>query len=66
MEFALSTLCGTLVIMSLDVCRCDYFFRDDLKNFLRPFAQEGREVAEVDVRRFFEARAEVARIGQKR
>src|SRR5260221_14698751 len=39
--------------------------RDDLKNFLRPFAQEGREVAEVDVRTFFETRAEAARIGQK-
>ena len=39
--------------------------RDDLKNFLRPFAQEGREVAEVDVRRFFEARAEAARVGEK-
>lgn len=41
------------------------FSRDDLKNFLRPFAQEGREVAEMDVRRFFETRAEDARIGQK-
>jgi hypothetical protein len=39
--------------------------RDDLKNFLRPFAQEGREVQEMDVRRFFEARAEVAGVGQK-
>jgi E3 ubiquitin-protein ligase UBR7 len=39
--------------------------RDDLKNFLRPFAQEGREVEEMDVRRFFEARAEVAHEGQK-
>jgi E3 ubiquitin-protein ligase UBR7 len=41
------------------------FPRDDLKDFLRPFAQEGREVAELDVRRFFEARTEAARIGQK-
>lgn len=37
------------------------FSRDDLKNFLRPFAQEGREVEEVDVRRFFEARSEQER-----
>jgi E3 ubiquitin-protein ligase UBR7 len=42
------------------------FSRDDLKTFLRPFAQEGREVQEMDVRRFFEARAEVAGVGQKR
>jgi hypothetical protein len=41
------------------------FSRDDLKNFLRPFAQEGREVAEIDVRRFFETRAEVARMDEK-
>lgn len=41
------------------------FCRDDLKNFLRPFAQEGREVEEMDVRGFFEARAEVARVGQE-
>ncbi len=39
--------------------------RDDLKNFLRPFAQEGREVAAVDVHRFFAARMEAARVGQK-
>jgi hypothetical protein len=41
------------------------FSRDDLKNFLRPFAQEGREVEEMDVRRFFEAR-ETARVEQER
>jgi E3 ubiquitin-protein ligase UBR7 len=41
------------------------FSRDDLKNFLRPFAQEGREVGEIDVRRFFETRAETARTDQK-
>ena len=41
------------------------FCRDDLKDFLRPFAQDGREVEEMDVRRFFEARAEDARAGQE-
>ncbi|KAI0300520.1 hypothetical protein B0F90DRAFT_1629706 [Multifurca ochricompacta] len=51
---------------ALDGIRAFNNMRDDLKDFLRPFAQEGREVAEVDVRRFFETRAEAARIGTKR
>jgi E3 ubiquitin-protein ligase UBR7 len=42
------------------------FCRDDLKTFLRPFAEEGREVEEKDVRSFFEARTEVARVGQEK
>ncbi|KAH9050187.1 hypothetical protein EDB84DRAFT_1449596 [Lactarius hengduanensis] len=50
---------------ALDGIRAFNSMRDDLKNYLRPFAQEGREVAEVDVRRFFEARVEAARVGQK-
>jgi len=50
---------------ALDGIRAFNSMRDDLKNFLRPFAQEGREVAEVDVRGFFEARVEAARVGQK-
>ncbi|KAI0001138.1 hypothetical protein BJV77DRAFT_1057924 [Russula vinacea] len=50
---------------ALDGIRAFNTMRDDLKNFLRPFAQEGREVQEMDVRRFFEARAEVAGVGQK-
>ncbi|KAH9965305.1 hypothetical protein BC827DRAFT_1265323 [Russula dissimulans] len=51
---------------ALDGIRAFNTMRDDLKNFLRPFAQEGREVAETDVRRFFEAHAELARVEQKR
>jgi len=51
---------------ALDGIRAFNTMRDDLKTFLRPFAQEGREVQEMDVRRFFEARAEVAGVGQKR
>ncbi|KAN0132006.1 hypothetical protein V8E53_010286 [Lactarius tabidus] len=50
---------------ALDGIRAFNSMRDELKNFLRPFAQEGREVAEVDVRGFFEARMEAARVGQK-
>ncbi|KAI0266378.1 hypothetical protein BC834DRAFT_823692 [Gloeopeniophorella convolvens] len=50
---------------ALDGIRAFNSMRDDLKNFLRPFAQDGREVAEDDVRRFFEARSEAARTGQK-
>jgi len=51
---------------ALDGIRAFNSMRDELKTFLRPFAQEGREVAEVDVRRFFEARMEeAARVGQK-
>jgi len=50
---------------ALDGIRAFNSMRDELKNFLRPFAQEGREVGEVDVRSFFEARMEAARVGQK-
>lgn len=32
--------------------------RDDLVQFLRPFAQEGKVVAEEDIRTFFEMKTE--------
>ena len=34
---------------------------DDLLQYLRPFAQEGKVVGEADVRRFFEERMEAIR-----
>jgi E3 ubiquitin-protein ligase UBR7 len=33
-------------------------FRDDLIQYLRPFAAEGKEVSESDVQAFFDARRE--------
>jgi len=37
---------------------------DDLKKYLRPFAQEGKVVNETDVRSFFESLTEAARKGR--
>ena len=39
-------------------------YRDGLKSFLRPFAQDGKVVDESDVREFFESLKEVAKKGQ--
>lgn len=36
-------------------------FRDELLNYLRPFAQEGRVVREEDVREFFETKTQAAK-----
>jgi E3 ubiquitin-protein ligase UBR7 len=37
---------------------------DDLKNYLRPFAQEGKVVNEADVRTFFDSLTDAARKGR--
>lgn len=39
-------------------------YRDGLKSFLRPFAQDGKVVNESDVREFFESLKEAAKKGQ--
>jgi E3 ubiquitin-protein ligase UBR7 len=39
-------------------------YRDGLKTFLRPFAQDGKVVNESDVREFFESLKEAAKKGQ--
>ncbi|KZT70600.1 hypothetical protein DAEQUDRAFT_725137 [Daedalea quercina L-15889] len=41
---------------ALDGIRAFNEMRDDLMNHLRPFAQEGKEVTEADIRAFFDAR----------
>ncbi|KAI0055286.1 hypothetical protein BV25DRAFT_1873175 [Artomyces pyxidatus] len=48
---------------ALDGIRAFNDMRDDLVQFLRPFAQEGKVVAEEDVRAFFDQRTEAARQG---
>lgn len=39
--------------------------RDELVQYLRPFAQEGKVVAEADVKAFFEAKLEAARLARR-
>lgn len=46
---------------ALDGIRAFNDMRDDLVRFLRPFAQEGKVVAEEDIRTFFESKTEAAR-----
>ncbi|OBZ77537.1 putative E3 ubiquitin-protein ligase UBR7 [Grifola frondosa] len=41
---------------AIDGIRAFNEMRDDLMNHLRPFAQEGKEVTEADIRAFFDAR----------
>ncbi|KAI0041484.1 hypothetical protein FA95DRAFT_1565342 [Auriscalpium vulgare] len=48
---------------ALDGIRAFNDMRDDLVQFLRPFAQNGKAVSEEDVRAFFEAKTEAARQG---
>ncbi|KAH9950773.1 hypothetical protein B0H21DRAFT_721604 [Amylocystis lapponica] len=45
---------------AIDGIRAFNEMRDDLMNHLRPFAQEGREVTEADIREFFDARTQAA------
>ncbi|TDL20271.1 hypothetical protein BD410DRAFT_791045 [Rickenella mellea] len=47
---------------ALDGIRAFNEMRDDLMTYLRPFAQEGKVVNEEDVRSFFEAKMEAARL----
>lgn len=42
----------------------DVITRDDLVNFLRPFAQDGKVVDETDVRDFFATLTEAAKKGR--
>ncbi|PCH37219.1 hypothetical protein WOLCODRAFT_83469, partial [Wolfiporia cocos MD-104 SS10] len=42
----------------IDGIRAFNALRDDLMSHLRPFAQEGREVTEADIRAFFDARTQ--------
>ncbi|PCH37213.1 hypothetical protein WOLCODRAFT_146581 [Wolfiporia cocos MD-104 SS10] len=43
---------------AIDGIRAFNALRDDLMSHLRPFAQEGREVTEADIRAFFDARTQ--------
>ncbi|OCH93166.1 hypothetical protein OBBRIDRAFT_790489 [Obba rivulosa] len=49
---------------ALDGIRAFNEMRDDLMRHLRPFAQEGKEVTEADIRAFFEARMQAEKPGQ--
>ncbi|THH18346.1 hypothetical protein EUX98_g8977 [Antrodiella citrinella] len=48
---------------AIDGIRAFNEMRDELMNHLRPFAQEGKEVTEADIRGFFEARMTAAHAG---
>ncbi|EMD36427.1 hypothetical protein CERSUDRAFT_156081 [Gelatoporia subvermispora B] len=49
---------------AIDGIRAFNEMRDDLMHHLRPFAQEGKEVTEADIRAFFDARMQAAKSGQ--
>jgi len=48
---------------AIDGIRAFNEMRDELMNHLRPFAQEGKEVTEADIRGFFEAKMSAANAG---
>lgn len=56
-------VCSLLSILCL--LRRPLPIRDDLVNYLRPFAQEGKVVNETDVREFFAALTEAAKKDRK-
>jgi len=50
---------------AIDGIRAFNDMRDELVQYLRPFAQEGKVVGETDVKAFFDARLEAARLARR-